>query len=258
MVTATEASAYRRVGIDGYDVDVRTYGRSSAGSASGPHFVLIHGIGASSRYFKRLTAELAADSVVHTVDMPGFAATRRPDRQLEMADFARITREALTAAGVQTPAVLVGHSMGCQVAVEMALQEPGAAKGLVLLGPTINNDERSAPMQALRLFQDTFREPLAANAIVFSDYARAGMRWYLRTLPVMIRHRMEERISGVEVPTVLVRGGRDPIVPADWLERLRTACPSARTAEVPGQGHVVMYSRPAETAVYCRELAQTP
>ena len=239
-------------------VDLRTYRRfDDAGTPEWPEtrteVVLVHGIGASERYYRPLIWELARTSIVHTLELPGFGSTPKPRRQLQMEDFGQIAVKALDAAGIRG-AQWVGHSMGCQVVVEMALAAPDGASSLVLLGPTINDAERSAPLQALRLFQDCLGEPPAVNFILVTDYLRAGPRWYLSTLPVMIRHRLEERIRGVKPPVLLVRGAQDPVVRADWLDRLASARPGTRTAEMPGQPHVVMYTRPKETADLLRSM----
>ena len=239
---------HQRVRAGEYDVDIRTYG----GGAD--HVVLVHGIGASGRYFSRLVEELARTSTVHTLEMPGFGSTPRPDGSLGMADFAAVNCEALRAAGIG-PAQWVGHSMGCQVVTEMALQAPELVTSVVLLGPTINRGERHAVLQGLRLAQDCLRESAAVNWIVFTDYLRAGPLWYLRTLPKMVRHPLEERIGKVLAPVTLVRGARDPIVPARWLQELAAARPGAVAVELPGQPHVCMFTEPARTAELLREAA---
>ncbi|MCC3276006.1 alpha/beta hydrolase [Arthrobacter sp. zg-Y40] len=253
MPAADARTQFQRVAVGDARVDLRTYRRyddagTPAWPGSGSEVVLVHGIGASERYFGPLIWELARTATVHTLELPGFGTAPKPERQLQMEDFGRIAVQALEAAGIRG-AQWVGHSMGCQVVVEMALAAPDAVSSVVLLGPTINDAERSAPLQALRLLQDCLGEPPAVNAILVTDYLfRAGPRWYLKTLPVMIRHRMEERIRGVQPPVLLVRGGKDPVVRADWLARLAAARPGTRTAEVPGQPHVMMYNRPVETA----------
>lgn len=240
---------HQRVRVRGCDVDIRTYG-------AGPgHTVLVHGIGASGRYYSRLVDELAKTSTVHTLEMPGFGSATTPDQSLDMAEFAGINCEALAAAGIG-PAQWVGHSMGCQVVTEMALFAPEQVTSVVLLSPTINRGERHAVLQALRLAQDCLREPAVINWIVFTDYLRAGPLWYLRTLPKMVRHRLEERIGKVSAPLTLVRGARDPIVPSRWLQELSAARPGAVAVELPGQPHVCMYTEPAQTAALLREAAR--
>ncbi|MCQ1999550.1 alpha/beta fold hydrolase [Arthrobacter zhaoxinii] len=259
MPAAEVRTGYQRIAVGQTQVDIRTYQRfDDAGtpewSGTRSEVVLVHGIGASERYYGPLIWELARTSIVHTLELPGFGSTPKPGRQLQMEDFGRIAVQALEAAGIHG-AQWVGHSMGCQVVVEMALAAPEAVSSVVLLGPTINDAERSAPLQALRLLQDCLGEPPAVNYMLVTDYLRAGPRWYLSTLPVMIRHRLEERIAGVKPPVLLVRGGKDPVVRADWLARLAHARPGAVTAEIPGQPHVLMYTRPKETAALMRTAA---
>jgi pimeloyl-ACP methyl ester carboxylesterase len=240
-------SSERRLSVDGFEFGTETRG-------AGPdEFVLVHGIGMSPRYFEPLAQELAAAATVHALDLPGFGRTRRPHRSLPMAEFGRLSVQALRDLGGGT-AIVVGHSMGCQVAVEMALADPSAVRALVLLGPTTNRRERSAWRQGLRLAQDTLREPPRVNWTVFSDYARCGPRWYFATVPHMVGHRLEQRLRLVQVPVLLLRGEHDPIAPRAWLAELAEGS-AAVPAEVPGEAHVLMYRSPQAVARHCLEMA---
>ncbi|WP_323959190.1 alpha/beta fold hydrolase [Arthrobacter sp. JZ12] len=221
-------------------VTVRT-----AGSGGQP-VVLVHGIGVSARYFQPLAAELSRNNAVYAIELPGFGLAPSPRRALSVPELGQVVVAALHGLGL-SGVVLVGHSMGCQVAAEAAARAPELVHKLVLLGPTVNNRERSAAMQALRLAQDTLREPPAVNMMVFTDYVRSLVP-YLRTLPAMINHRIEDVLPEVSCPVVLMRGERDPIVPADWLRRLAETNRGARVVEVPNVPHVLMYGRPEETA----------
>ncbi|MFD1214193.1 alpha/beta fold hydrolase [Arthrobacter sp. GCM10027362] len=241
----------RRLSVDGFEFGIETRG------AGADEFALVHGIGMSPRYFDPLVRELAPSAKVHALHLPGFGRTRRPRRSLSMQDFGRLSAQALRGLGAG-PAIVVGHSMGCQVAVEMALADPAAVRALVLLGPTTNRRERSAWRLGLRLAQDTLREPPGANWTVFSDYARCGPRWYFATVPHMIGHRLEERLPLVGVPVLLLRGEHDPIAPGSWLAELLAAGGSAAAAEVPGAPHVVMYRSPQTVARHCLDLAVRP
>lgn len=228
-------------------------------SGSGCHtYVLIHGIGVSSRYFRPLATELARTATVHNVDLPGHGSAPKPKHLPTVPGFARAVWSALEKLGVQSP-VLVGHSMGAQVAVEMAHQLPTAASKLVLLGPTNYPPERTGVLQGFRLGQDTLREPWRVNAVVFSDYIlRCGPRWYFRTLPAMLGNRIEERITEVQIPVLVVRGKNDPIVPSAWAGSLAQLAPRGTLVEVEGESHVLMYRSARAVADLCRAAAETP
>ncbi|UPO75903.1 alpha/beta hydrolase [Arthrobacter sp. Helios] len=229
-------------------------GLRSSGTA-GPDVVLIHGIGASARYFERLARELSVDNRVHCVELPGHGGLPRPPRALSMAAYGGVVIQALQAAGISR-AQLVGHSMGCQVTVEAALQAPDLVSSVLLLAPTVNRAEHAAVLQALRLAQDTLHESLDVNRIVFTDYLRAGPRWYLETLRQMMEHRLEERLALVAPPVGVVRGAKDPIVPASWLARLEQARPGTLLGEIPESPHVLMWNRPVETAAWVRRMGE--
>ncbi|MCZ2402186.1 alpha/beta hydrolase [Paenarthrobacter sp. Z7-10] len=230
--------------VEGLAFTVRTLGSGSK------TFVLVHGIGTSSRYFAPLAAQLARHGTVLLIEMPGFAANANPRRPLTVPDFAHLVERALEQLDCG-PATIIGHSMGCQVVVEVAILNPAAVTSLVLLGPTVNRKERTAWKQGLRLLQDTCLEPPAVNFIVFSDYARCGLRWYLKTLPQMLGHRLEERIGLVSTPVLILRGKRDPIVPERWTRELAEACRNGTAETIEGGAHVMMFRHAAAVAAGC-------
>lgn len=215
--------------------------------ATGRSFVLVHGIGVSSRYYTRLARVLARSGEVHVVELPGFGAAPRPDEPLTVEQHAATVNAYVRSVGLER-VVLVGHSMGVQVVVEAALQDPGLFSSVVGIGGVVDPGARTAPQQALRLAQDTLREPPLANWAVLRDYLRTGPRWYLRTLPVMLGYRTEEALVRLRVPLLVMRGARDPIARHGWAEKMRRLAPGARLVEVDGAAHVAMYSRPEEVA----------
>ena len=225
---------------------------SSPGPGGGRPLVLVHGIGISSRAFARLHAELSVRAPVHSVDLPGFGPLPRPDRTLDVAGMAELLGEAIAARaaglGAGGPVVAVGNSMGAQWVVELARQRPDLVSHVVTIGPVVNDRRRGALAQGAALLADSLREPWSANRIVLSDYLRCGVRWYLRQLRHMLRYRIEERVAGLAQPLLVVRGGRDPIAPADWCARLAGAAPRARIAEIPGQPHLAQHTAPAAVA----------
>jgi pimeloyl-ACP methyl ester carboxylesterase len=130
--------------------------------------------------------------------------------------------------------VLVGNSVGCQVAVEAALRSPELVRALVLVGPTVDSHARSWTQQARRLLADAPREPWRYGAILVPDYLRAGPRRFVGTMGHALAHPVEERIAGVAVPVEVVRGEHDPIAPSRWIWELSRAAPLGRTVVVPG------------------------
>ena len=231
---------FRRFEHGGLTVLVHQYGRAVPGRTQRA-FLLVHGIGASSRYFARLSRELAPHGIVYAVDLPGFGSAPTPDAPLGIAGLASLLLTLTGDWGIVDP-VLVGHSMGAQVVLEMAVQDPSLPASVVLLAPVVDPRAPTAFGQCLRLLRDVVTEPPTANWIVAVDYLRCGPRRYLATLPSMLLYRIEARAARVEAPTLVVRGARDPVTPAEWADRLASAIPDASRLDVPRASHVVQHS----------------
>ena len=85
------------------------YSLAGPGSSSaGPVFVLLHGIGMSHRYYRRLQTLLAGHGDTHSIDLPGFGAAAKPDRQISVAEYAAVIASTLETLGTG-PVVVVVH-----------------------------------------------------------------------------------------------------------------------------------------------------
>jgi len=213
-----------------------------SGRAVGPVFLLVHGIGVGCRYFGRLIPLLEDLGSVLTVELPGFDHAPKPRDVLTVEDHADLLAAFLHEQGEQV--IAVGHSMGAQVVAHLAARHPETVLAAALLGPVTDPRERTAWQQGLRLGQDTLVEPPGANRVVFTDYARTGPSRYLRTLPSMLHYDIEAALPAIAVPSLVLRGARDPICRHDFAAGLASLLPDGRLVEVPGAPHVVMWRRP--------------
>lgn len=103
-------------------------------SGRGQPVVLLHGIGRTGQTWRHLT-ELLADQPYRLMafDLLGFGASPKPEwPRYDIDDHARAVISAIERQHFGQPAVLVGHSMGCLVAVRVARLRPDLVKHLVL------------------------------------------------------------------------------------------------------------------------------
>jgi pimeloyl-ACP methyl ester carboxylesterase len=227
--------------------DVVTWRVRSIPGPPGRSFVLVHGVGASSRYFAPLARALGGAGSVHAVDLPGFGGTPRPARALTVGDHAEVVHGWLTRAAPAHP-VLVGHSMGAQVVAELLARHPGAAASAVLVGPTVNPTEATAVRQGLRLAQSSLSERRGVLRVLAADYLRAGVPWYVATLRQMLEHRLEDVLPRVGADVLVVRGERDTVATSAWGRAATDLLPRGRLAVVPGGAHAVMVSHAEQVA----------
>ncbi|MGO2658189.1 alpha/beta fold hydrolase [Mycetocola reblochoni] len=224
-----------------------------SGRDDGPAFVLVHGIGMGHGYWSPLADELGTLGPVHSIDLPGFGDAPEPDEPLDMAGSGELLAEFIDVTGLRD-VVLIGHSMGTEVATEAAVARPDLLDALVLIAPTVNDAERSIGMQTLRMLQDLWSPHPMVLWYGLVYYVKAGPRWYLKKLRTMMAHRVEERYPFVRTPTLVIRGQHDPVAPRDWVERVAAAIPGAVAAEVPGRGHETMITGHREVAAQIRAL----
>ncbi|RIJ51921.1 alpha/beta fold hydrolase [Clavibacter lycopersici] len=223
-------------------------GIGAAGPAAGrPSFVLVHGIGVSSRYFHPVAALLAEHGTVLAVDLPGYGESPRVRRDVTLADHAAVVAEVIRTHGLVDP-VVVGHSMGAQIVARLAVDHPGVADRLVLIAPTLPPRTRGLLRAAVALSVDMLREPLLANVIVLGDYLlRCGIPYYVRQLPHLIGDAIEERAPRIRARTLVIVGDRDAVVDRAFARDLADRIPRG-TYRVARGPHVVMQTDPVGVA----------
>lgn len=217
-----------------------------AGSTA-PMIVLVHGIGMSHRYLARLHRELAQETRVVSVDLPGFGGLPKPSDDLDVTRMAAGLADVIAMLG-EEPLVLIGHSMGAQWAVETALQRPEKVRAVVVIGPVVDDRHRTIGAQARALAIDTLGESPRINTLVFTDYLRCGPRWYLLQVRHMLAYPLKLRLRSLRMPVLVMRGGADPVAGRAWCRALRDAAEVGRLIEIPGHHHVVQESAPKTVA----------
>ncbi|WP_380157758.1 alpha/beta fold hydrolase [Kineococcus sp. R86509] len=217
--------------------------------------VLIHGLGVSSAYFQRLALVLARFGTVRLLELPGFAGVPHPDHPLSTEDLGALVASWVRREGMSR-VLLIGQSMGAQVVTEAAVQDPGIAAHVALIGPPVNSDERSVARQGWRLLQSAVFEPAAVRSMSIRGYVRCGWRWFAHTLPAMMRYPIEDRIGLLEVPVLVLRGGHDAVAPEVWTQMLAGRARRGSWAEVPGAAHSVVFDHARDVHAHLADLVQ--
>ncbi len=200
--------------------------------------MLVHGIGMSHRSFRRLQTVLARARTTVAVDLPGFGGAPDPGRPLRADALARAVIAAVLEAHPSAHSlVVVGQSMGAQVAVEAGLLPGAPVAAVVVIGPVVDDRRATAVAQAGALLLDVGVESARMNAVVITDSLRSA-RQYRRQLEPMLRYPMLERVAMLDRPLVVVRGSADRISDATWARRIVRAAPNGRLVELPGPHHV--------------------
>lgn len=203
-----------------------------------PAYLLVHGIGMGRGVFGDLIGLLDAAAEVVALDLPGYGEAPEPARVLTMERTADVIAAYLRA-HVDEPVIAVGHSMGAQIVLELAVRHRELVRALVLVGPSGDPSARSALHQIGRIVRDILGENPRVIGLGGREYLRAGphLRGKFRA---MLSHRPEDVLHRVAVPTLVLRGENDRVAPRAWCERIVAGIPDARLEQVPDRRHETM------------------
>jgi pimeloyl-ACP methyl ester carboxylesterase len=243
MRTFDRNPAWRTVAVRVGGWDMRARVASRPVSAGGPVFVLVHGVGVSGRYLMPTARLLARHHSVYVPDLPGFGKSCRPPRALDVPELADALAGWCAALGLPRAAFLA-NSLGCQVVVDFAVRYPRHLERAVLVGPTTDPEARTLIQQIGRGLLDLCAERLSLLPILVGDYFSAGPLRCVHTLQHALTDPLLTKLPAVQAPTLVVRGGLDPIAPRRWAERMAALLPRGRLAVLPHAPHAANYSTP--------------
>lgn len=109
-----------------------------------PRAVLLHGLGASNRYWGAAYDSLAGTGTLIVPDLLGFGRSPRPALGYGPEAHADAVAACLAELGADRPMIVGAHSLGCIVALALAARHPGLVGGIVGFGPPLYPDHAAA------------------------------------------------------------------------------------------------------------------
>ncbi len=230
---------------------------TAAGPLEAAHtLLLIHGAGGSHLDWPASLRRLP-DARVYALDLPGHGRSAPPARD-SIAGYSAWTAEWMRALALP-PAVLVGHSMGAAIALELALQEPGLVRALVLIGagarlpvsPLILEELQQSPGEIIPRIIGW------AYGWDFPEEGKALARRRLEQVPPAVLYRdflacsrfnRRAELKDIQPPALILAGSEDRMVPLALSEELYHGLPRARMVTFAGAGHMLTFERPEEVA----------
>jgi pimeloyl-ACP methyl ester carboxylesterase len=193
-------------------------------AGAGPPLVLIAGLGLDVSECGQLIDALAGRYRVLAFDNRGAGQTDKPDEPYTVSQMADDTAGLMRALGIER-AHVVGMSLGGRIALELALEHPGVVRSLILVS-TSARVERRWPMSLLGLVSMVVPGRYPQPRYAFKRQREASVGY----------DRMAD-LPELRVPTLVVHGRRDHIVPYRLAEDMAAGIPAARLALV-DSGHI--------------------
>ena len=238
------------------------------GPRDAPVIVLLHGSNADLHTWTPWVEALAADTRVIRFDQIGHGLTGpAPDSDYSTAAFVRTVNDVVNKLGVER-FVLAGNSMGGGIALDYALTHPERLDGLVLidsggapsLGKPAGNlgfalaanpllGELFVRVTPRAVIERSLRQSVVNQAV--ATPAAVDRYWELLRYPgnraaTFARFGQPRapvsrgRLSALQVPTLILWGERDGLIPVEAGRWFHAAIPGSRLIVYPGIGHLPM------------------
>jgi pimeloyl-ACP methyl ester carboxylesterase len=253
-------------------VDARRVHFAAIGSGHGAPILLIHGLGGRWQNWLENIPRLSKHRRVVAVDLPGFGHSQPPLAPISIDGYARALDRVCDLLELDA-AVIVGSSLGGSVAVELALRHPARVERLVLVSAACLGPAQVSPQSAQLAIaavgrlatalpqgvNSTLRRPRARHlgfAAVLRHPTRVAtdMLYELTggvrppgtpgALAALSAHVIREELGTIAVPTLVIHGRNDMLVPCSDGEQLAALVPEAELVIFEDTGHMPMVERP--------------
>ncbi len=258
-----KAFELKHVTIHGHEVGYRMEGE-------GPAILLIHGIAGSSQAWREVMPTLAEHYTVIAPDLIGHGESAKPVGDYSLGAYASGMRDLLRVLGVSR-ATIVGQSFGGGVAMQLAYQHPECGERLVLVDSGGLGREVSWLLRFMTLPGSEYLMPVLFPSVVRERgnelsrmlhshgirMARLGEMWrsyasltesanrqsFIRTIRSVIDpggqtvNAMDRLYLAEEIPTLIVWGDRDTVIPVSHAYAAHEAIPGSRLEIIEGSGH---------------------
>jgi pimeloyl-ACP methyl ester carboxylesterase len=219
--------------------------------------LLLHGYGESLISFRPIFDLLARHYRVVALDLPGFGLSDKPIGSYSLATTV-VRIQNFIARWIRGPVVIVGHSMGGEIAAAVGLAQPPPVKALVLispagyaLGPWLGDSTVSWPRKMWVGSTIAYMLPMHDPAWLSEPADRAEYEPFSDPAYRESSHRVLEqfdfaalrgRFANVTQPTLVIWGERDPTIPLSVGDSIVRELPLGQLVIIKGALH-----RPQET-----------
>lgn len=250
-------------------------------AGEGPPLLLLHGVGDNALDWRWVMPALARKHRVYAPDLPGSGGSAKPNTGYSPASFARFVGAFLEVLGVERAAV-VGNSLGGLVALRLALSEPRRVTALGLVASAGLGREATYALRSLALpgygklavtwgktRPGALQRAFGRATLLFGRPWRAPRSWIkehyrLARLPGFLeaqlaavraqvgyrgqREVLLDKLARVEVPTIVVWGTRDRVLPYSQGQEAAARLPRGFLELVPDCGHAPQVEHPERFA----------
>ena len=254
---------------------------------SGPPLVFVHGLSGAWQNWLENIPHFARRHRVIALDLPGFGASPMPDWDPSIRAYGRLVGDFCDELGVER-CDLVGNSMGGFISAEVAISDPERVDRLVLASAAGISAARMArapattgarfaaalapyafrwreqaltrPLLRHYTLRGVFYKPNALRPEILWENIHAGLDapGFAAAVRGLVGYDFTDRLPEIEVPTLIVWGRQDRVVPPADAHEFKRLIPNSRLVVFDRCGHVPQLEKPARFNALLEEfLAET-
>ena len=238
--------------------------------------VLVHGYGEHLLTWRSVIDPLAERYAVVAFDLPGFGASEKPPGPYTLSAMSGRVVDFL-ARWTRPPVILVGHSMGGEIATEVALDRPDLVQGLILIAPAglrIGLGPVSGQMgpaqataigawEAARAFITPLHDPgWLFESDVLASYDPATDPAYRNSTAKVLEQfdfrGIGPRFADLSQPTLVLWGADDPVIPVGVADSLAGVIPCHQLIRLDRTLHRPQFERPDTVVAVIKRFLDEP
>jgi pimeloyl-ACP methyl ester carboxylesterase len=225
------------------------------GTEKDPALLLLHGAAGDASVWDEQVRYFAGRRLLFRLELPGHGQSGSSGEE-HISAYAKWVRLAAGELFPSQPFVLVGHSMGGAVGLELATTPPVEMKGIVLIGTGAKLGVTRAIFQMLTenleaFFQSTAEFAFSARAPqeLRERFVRATRQCppavILKDFRACDRFDIRDRLGDIRLPTLIMTGKDDQLAPVRYAKYLHEKIIRSHLVLIPQAGHMVMAEQPA-------------
>lgn len=236
------------ISVDGHKI------RYLKAGSSKKNLVLIHGLGASAERWEFVIPKFSKDFAVFVPDLIGFGYSDKPTVDYTTEYFAKFVSSFLQTLGIER-SMMIGSSLGGQIAIEYAAKNQNSLDKLVLVSPS-GLTKQSTPafdtyvMAALypdlEIAKNAFNmmaggkeenQSIAESFVQRMRLPNAKFAFLSALLGLKHASEIETKLAVINVPTLVVWGEKDPVIPIKYAKGFVQQIRDCRFYQMEGCGH---------------------